>query len=172
MRTLSLRIRDANGFTLLELLVVVAVIATLAAMVVSQVLRARMSANEASAIASMRAINSAQQNYSQKCFGFAGDLVELKNAGNFLSPDLTASNPVAKSSYMFSLAPSAAAAAIPTPPAGCTGTQSNYYATAVPLTLGVSGTRSFASDGQGTIFYNTTAAPPTEASFPTDATIQ
>ena len=167
-----MRTRDVSGFTLLELLLVVAIIATLAAMSVSQVLRARMSANEAAAIGSMRAINSAQQNYSQKCLGFAGDLVELKNAGNFLSADLTAANPIAKSSYMISLAPSAAAAAIPTPPAGCTGTQTNYYASAAPLTLGISGNRSFATDGQGTIFYNTTATPPTEATFPTDTTIQ
>ena len=167
MRTL-----DARGFTLLELLVVVAVIATLSAMAVSQVLRARISANEAAAIASVRAVNTAQQNYSQKCQGFAANLLELKNAGNFLSPDLTASDPVAKSGYTISLAPSASAVAIPAPPAGCTGPQTSYYATAAPLTLGATGNRSFATDAQGTIFYATTATPPTEATFPIDTTIQ
>ena len=51
--------------------------------------------------------------------------------------------------------------AIPTPPAGCTGTTTNYYATAKPLSFGSTGTRSFATTEQGTIFYtNTAAAPP------------
>lgn len=172
MKTLPMRSIDAKGFTLLELLLVVAVIATLAAMAVSQVLRARMSANEAAAIGSMRAINSAQQSYSQKCLGFAVSLVELKSAGNFLSPDLTSSDPATKSSYTITLAPSATGAAMPAPPAGCTGTQTSYYATAAPLTLGMSGNRSFATDAQGTIFFTTTATPPTEASFPTATTIQ
>ena len=72
---------DVKGFTLIEVLVVVAVVGTLAAMVVSQVFRARMSANEAAAIATLRAVNTAQQSYSQKCSGFAVSLVELKNAG-------------------------------------------------------------------------------------------
>jgi len=167
-----MRTFDAKGFTLLELLLVVAIIGTLSAMAVSQVLRARMSVNEVAAIASMRAINSAQLSYSQKCLGFAVSLVELRSAGNFLSPDLTASDPVTKDAYTISLAPSASGAAIPVPPAGCTGTQTSYYATAAPLTLGISGNRSFATDAQGTIFYNLTATPPTEASFPTGTTIQ
>ena len=167
MRTL-----DARGFTLLEVLIVASVVATLSAMAVSQVLRARISANEAAAIASVRAVNTAQQNYSQKCQGFAASLVELKNAGGFLSLDLTASDPVVKSGYTISLAPSASAVAIPAPPVGCTGTQTNYYATAAPLTLASTGNRSFATDAQGTIFYSTTATPPNEASFPTATPIQ
>jgi len=167
MRTL-----DAKGFTLLELLLVVAIIGSLSAMAVSQVLRARISANEVAAIGSMRSINSAQQSYAQKCQGFAVSLVELRSAGNFLSPDLTASDPTTKSGYTISLASSATGAAMPAPPAGCTGTETSYYATAAPLTLGVSGNRSFATDAQGTIFYNLTATPPTEASFPTGTTIQ
>jgi hypothetical protein len=42
---------------------------------------------------------------------------------------------------------------------------SNYFATAVPLTLGSTGTRSFATNAQGTIFYNNTAVAPTEAAI-------
>ena len=53
--------RNATGFTLIELLIVVAIIAAIA---VPGLLRARMSGNEASAIGSLRAINSAESTYA------------------------------------------------------------------------------------------------------------
>src|ERR1051326_2747434 len=162
--------RPDSGFTLIELLIVVAIIGIIAAIAVPGLLRARMSGQEASAIGSLRAINTAQQNYSQQCQGFAVTLPELKNAGNYLSPDLTSANPVVKSGYSVALAAGAGAAAIPGPPAGCTGPQTNYYATAAPLTLGSTGSRSFSTNAQGTIFFNNTATPPTEATFTTTAT--
>jgi len=165
-----MKIRGNKGFTLIELLIVVAIIGIIAAIAVPGLLRARMSGNEASAIGSMRAINTAQQNYSQQCQGYAIVLTELKAAGNFLSPDLTSAASVAKSGFTVALAAGTGNNAIPSPPVGCTNPGGNYYASAVPLTLNSTGTRSFATNAQGTIFYNNTAVAPLEAIFTTTAT--
>ena len=110
-----------------------AIIGIIAAIAVPGLLRARMSGNEASAIGSMRAINTAQQNYSQQCNGYAPVLTELKAAGNYLSPDMTALATVAKSGYNISLAAGMGNMVLATQAPGCTASGTNYYATAVPL---------------------------------------
>lgn len=159
--------RRADGFSLIELLIVVAIVGVVAAMAIPGLRGAWMSANEASAIGSLGAVRSAQASYASSAGrgGFASGLGTL-SAGcpgatvGFISPDL-ASDPSSKSGYTVRLVAAAASTAGPN---DCNGvvTTTGYYATAVPASAGTTGQRAFATTG-APIYFNTSGVAPTEA---------
>jgi type IV pilus assembly protein PilA len=71
--------RKQKGFSLIELLIVVAIILIIAAIAIPNLLRARIAANESSAVASIRTINTAMISYnsSYPTVGFAANLANL-----------------------------------------------------------------------------------------------
>ena len=159
-------LRDHDGFTLIELLLVVAIIGIVAAISAPGLLRARMSGNEASAIGSMRAISTAQHAYAGKCNGYAPVLTELSLAGNFLSPDMTSGPVLSKSGYTITMTAGASNLVLPSPAAGCTASGSSYIATAIPMSIGTSGSRGFATDEGGAIWQDVTGAAPAQPFTP------
>jgi type IV pilus assembly protein PilA len=162
--------RHAKGFTLVELLMVVAIIGIVAALAVPGLLRARMSGNEASAIGSLRAINSGESAFSASCGqgSFAATLIALGTPPSgseqaFVSPDVattTSGASVIKSGYTISLG--AAGTPVVAGVLSCNGglpVNSGYGTNADPISTST-GERYFASDNHGAIFFSKTAAIP------------
>jgi type IV pilus assembly protein PilA len=135
--------KSQKGFSLVELLVVVIIIAIIAAIAIPNLLASRRAANEASAIASLRTIHSAQITFqsTQGAGTNFGDFAALTNAPDSLLDPTFNATPVHKSGYTFALDQSAGA--------------TTYCVTAEPDTG--AGIRDFAIDYRGVLYYGVAA---------------
>lgn len=145
--------RRQEGFSLIELLIVVAIILIIAAIAIPNLLRSRIAANEASAVGSLRSINTAQVTYASAYpdVGYASTLTQLgpadtsgptANKAGLLDSLLGCpSQPCNKSGYSFAIS----------------GGGRTYTATGDPQTPQQTGIRHFFTDDSGTIRYNQSA---------------
>jgi hypothetical protein len=145
---------------------VIALLVTLAAIAWPRLTQARLSANEAATIAAVRTVIEAQATFAASC-GAGGYAASLDDLGatiagepGFISQDLTEGT---KSGYLFTLSPRADANVIgglsPSCGAASVETVDAYHLTAVPISTGYTGHRSFATDHRGTIYQSSTGEP-------------
>jgi len=148
------RNRARRGFSLIELLIVIAIILVIAAMAAPKLTSARMQAQEMAAVTQIRTIQQAQVQYQSQFGKFATTLNELgppnngqpgPSAADIIPGDLAKGE---KTGYKFNM----------------TQTKDGYAVTAIPLAYNSTGRRTFFSDQSGVIRQNWSQEPATEKS--------
>ena len=143
--------KKQKGFSLIELLIVVAIILIIAAIAIPNLLKASISANESSAVGSVRTLTTANVQYAAQCpnLGFPAGLANIGGVAG----DCTGAGIIdavlqsgTKSGYTVKYT-ALGVAPIAT-----------YTLTASPVTVGVTGQRGFFSDQTGVIRYNQSGA--------------
>jgi type IV pilus assembly protein PilA len=150
--------KKQKGFSLIELLIVVAIILIIAAIAIPNLLRSRIAANEASAVGSVRTINTAEVTYSTTYgVGFAPNLLSLGQAPGVCTPlagsacliDAVLSSG-RKSGFNLVAVPNVVGTVL-VPATG-------YVSNATPVSAST-GSRAFCSDESGVIRYQVGVAP-------------
>ena len=153
--------RSDTGFSLIELLLVVAIILIISAIAIPSLLRSKIAANEASAVGSMRTMNTAFVSYAST-YGI-GYPAGLSNIAPASIPSSTAADLIdvvlasgSKAGYNFTYTPGAALSS---------GVVFTYTLTGTPITPGISGQRGFYTD-QSLIIRGSSSGTATASSPP------
>lgn len=156
---------SAAGFSLIELLIVVAIILIIAGIAIPNLLKSRMAAHQASAVANVRTVTTAAVSYwVTYSNGYPPNMAALGGLGPGATCDasvlvdttITAA-PNQKSGYQYAY--TGEEGTVTNSPTGCANPGFNgYLVTATPLSVGVSGNISYCSTEPGIIHYDVTGA--------------
>ena len=154
--------KASQGFSLVELLIVVLIILIISAVAIPSLFRSKIAANESSAVSSVRQINTAEGTYSSSWgSGYAATLANLGGTGPACAAGATAANacliddllsvaPFKKSGYTFAAAGTNL----------LVGLYNSYEVNGTPNTVHTTGERAFCSDATGVIRYVTPGVAP------------
>jgi len=144
---------SSKGFSLIELLIVVAIILIIAAIAIPNLLRSRIAANQASAVGSLRTLNTAEITYSSTYNSGFSAFMSFLEPGATQTPNSTAAGLIdsvlgngSKSGYSFTYSAATTDSA---------GRIDNYQFTAVPINTST-GTNYYFTDQSGVIRQNST----------------